>query len=48
MLVKDKVSDIAILRTMGIPRVSVLRIFLMVGAVLALGGLLGTALVLCF
>ncbi len=40
MLVRGKTRDIAILRTMGVPRRSVLRIFMSVGIVI---GLLGTA-----
>jgi lipoprotein-releasing system permease protein len=49
MLVKDKVQDIAILRTMGAPRGSVLRIFLFVGSSIGtVGALLGTALGLVF
>ena len=38
MLVKDKGRDIAILRTMGATRGSVLRIFLMTGATIGLAG----------
>ncbi len=45
MLVKNKARDIAILRTMGASRASVLRIFLMIGA--AIGGS-GTAAGLVF
>jgi lipoprotein-releasing system permease protein len=49
MLVKDKTSDIAILRTMGATRGSVLRIFLIIGASIGVAGtsagfLLGLAL----
>lgn len=38
MLVKDKTSDIAILRTMGAPRGSVMRIFFMAGALIGVTG----------
>jgi lipoprotein-releasing system permease protein len=38
MLVKDKISDIAILRTMGATRGSVLRIFLIIGASIGIAG----------
>lgn len=42
MLVKNKTRDVAILRTIGLSRGGVLRVFLMVGTVLgALGALLG-------
>lgn len=41
MMVKDKTRDIAVLRTMGAPRGSVMRIFLMCGASV---GFIGTAL----
>ncbi|PWB83975.1 MAG: lipoprotein-releasing system transmembrane subunit LolC [Methylocystaceae bacterium] len=49
MLVRDKSSDIAILRTMGATRGSVLRIFLIIGASIGIAGdvagfLLGLAL----
>ena len=45
MLVKDKGHDIAILRTMGASRGSILRIFLMCGAFVGVSGtLIGTAL----
>jgi lipoprotein-releasing system permease protein len=49
MLVKDKTSDIAILRTMGATRGAVLRIFLIIGASIGIAGttagfLLGLAL----
>jgi lipoprotein-releasing system permease protein len=40
MLVKDKGSDIAILRTMGATRGSILRIFLMTGAAIGVTGTL--------
>jgi lipoprotein-releasing system permease protein len=40
MLVKDKGRDIAILRTMGATRASVLRIFLMTGAAIGVTGTL--------
>ena len=38
MLVKDKSSDIAILRTMGATRVSIMRIFVMTGASIGFAG----------
>jgi len=38
MLVKDKSRDIAILRTMGVTRASVLRIFIMTGAAVGIAG----------
>ncbi|MBY6239649.1 lipoprotein-releasing ABC transporter permease subunit [Methylosinus sp. Sm6] len=38
MLTKDKISDIAILRTMGATRGSVLRIFLIIGASIGIAG----------
>ncbi|MDT9121309.1 FtsX-like permease family protein, partial [Escherichia coli] len=42
MLVKNKTRDVAILRTIGLSRGGVLRVFLMVGTVLgSLGALLG-------
>ncbi len=42
MLVKNKTRDIAILRTIGLSRLGVMRVFLMVGTVLgSLGALLG-------
>ena len=41
MLVKDKNSAIAILRTMGVPRQAILRIFLMIGMMI---GVMGTIL----
>jgi lipoprotein-releasing system permease protein len=45
MLVKDKGSDIAILRTMGATRGSIMRIFSMTGTAIGVGGtLLGLAL----
>lgn len=45
MLVKDKGTDIAILRTMGAKRGAILRIFLLCGATIGCGGtLLGFAL----
>ncbi len=45
MLVKDKSSDIAILRTMGAPSISILKIFIAVGvAVGALGIFMGSML----
>jgi lipoprotein-releasing system permease protein len=40
MLVKDKGKDIAILRTMGATRGSILRIFFMTGAAIGLAGTL--------
>ncbi len=51
MLVKNKTRDIAILRTIGTSRGSVMRVFIMVGAVLGLLGaliglLIGVAIVL--
>ena len=51
MLVKNKTRDIAILRTVGTSRGSVMRIFLMIGALLGLtgaliGALLGVVVVL--
>ena len=39
MLVKDKSSDIAILRTMGAPNIAILRIFIIAGMII---GVLGT------
>ncbi|MEZ5955270.1 MAG: ABC transporter permease [Hyphomonas sp.] len=49
MLVKNKTRDIAILRTMGLGRGGVLRVFLMVGTVLGtLGALLGMAVGVLF
>ena len=45
MLVKNKTSDIAILRTVGTSRGSIMRIFLMIGALLGLtGALIGAVL----
>ena len=45
MLVKDKTRDIAILRTMGATRGSILRIFLIIGASIgAAGALVGFVL----
>ncbi len=38
MLVKDKIQDIAILRTMGASRSSVLRVFLIIGASIGVAG----------
>jgi lipoprotein-releasing system permease protein len=40
MLVKDKSSDIAILRTMGASRGSIMRVFLIAGASIGVGGTL--------
>lgn len=49
MMVKDKEKDIAILRTVGMARKSVMRIFFMVGASIGvLGTILGTILGLLF
>ncbi len=49
MMVKDKTRDIAILRTFGASRGSVMRIFLMCGAsVGVVGTLVGTGLGICF
>jgi len=49
MLVKDKRGDIAILRTMGAPRIMILRIFFMAGAsVGVIGTIAGVALGLGF
>ncbi len=39
MLVKNKGRDIAILRTMGASRSTVLRVFLMIGGILGVGGM---------
>lgn len=45
MLVKNKTRDIAILRTIGTGRSSVMRVFIMIGAMLGLtGALIGAAL----
>ncbi len=45
MLVKNKTRDIAILRTIGTGRGSVMRVFIMIGAMLGLtGALIGSAL----
>jgi lipoprotein-releasing system permease protein len=41
MLVKDKSSDIAILRTMGATRGAILRVFIMTGAAIGVAGTLG-------
>jgi lipoprotein-releasing system permease protein len=38
MLVKNKARDIAILRTMGLSRSAVMRVFIMVGAILGVAG----------
>ncbi|MAP94529.1 MAG: lipoprotein-releasing system transmembrane subunit LolC [Ponticaulis sp.] len=51
MLVKNKARDVAILRTMGATRSTVLRVFLMVGAILGTLGLaigLALGLLVCF
>lgn len=49
MLVKDKVADIAILRTMGAKRSSILTIFLLVGSSIGVAGAaVGTCLGLLF
>ena len=49
MLVKDKSSDIAILRTMGATRGAVMRVFLITGASIGIAGTLaGLALGLLF
>lgn len=49
MLVKDKTSDIGILRTMGVSQRSILRIFLMVGSSIGVAGaLVGTTLGVLF
>ena len=51
MLVKNKARDVAILRTMGASRSTVLRVFLMIGGILGLSGLalgLSMGLLFCF
>jgi lipoprotein-releasing system permease protein len=49
MMVKDKTADIAILRTIGASRASILRIFLMCGAsVGVVGTIIGTLLGVVF
>ncbi|MCT6814324.1 FtsX-like permease family protein, partial [Bombella apis] len=49
MMVKDKTRDIAVLRTFGASRGSVMRIFLMCGAsVGVVGTVVGTGLGICF
>lgn len=49
MLVKEKSQDIAVMRTMGATRGSILRIFFMTGSLIGVGGiLLGTVLGLLF
>ena len=51
MLVKNKATDVAILRTMGATRSSIMRVFLMVGAILGVTGLflgLTMGLLFCF
>jgi lipoprotein-releasing system permease protein len=49
MLVKNKTRDIAILRTIGLSRSGVLRVFLMVGTALgSLGALLGMVVGILF
>lgn len=49
MLVKDKTKDIAILRTIGASRLSIMRIFLLTGSSIGVGGtLLGVTLGLSF
>jgi len=49
MMVKDKTRDIAVLRTLGAPRGSILRIFLMCGASVGITGtLVGTLLRVVF
>lgn len=40
MLVKNKARDVAILRTMGASRSTVLRVFLMIGGILGIAGLI--------
>ena len=49
ILVKDKIKSIAILRTVGMSRGSILRIFLMIGSAIGVGGtLVGLTLGLSF
>ncbi len=49
MLVKEKSQDIAVMRTMGATRGSILRIFFMAGTLIGVGGIaLGTTLGLLF
>ncbi|MXV44593.1 lipoprotein-releasing ABC transporter permease subunit [Saccharibacter sp. 17.LH.SD] len=49
MMVKDKTRDIAILRTFGVSRASIMRIFLMCGAAVGvIGTCFGTALGIAF
>ncbi|NBX65702.1 MAG: lipoprotein-releasing ABC transporter permease subunit [Proteobacteria bacterium] len=49
MLVKDKGRDIAILRTMGAPRASMLRVFILTGATIGFAGTIaGAALGISF
>ena len=49
MLVKNKARDVAILRTMGASRSTILRVFLMIGGILGVSGLvLGLTLGLLF
>lgn len=51
MLVKNKARDVAILRTMGASRSTVLRVFLMIGGILGVSGLvlgLTFGLLFCF
>lgn len=49
MLVKEKSQDIAVMRTMGAPQGSILRIFFLVGTLIGVGGIaLGTTLGLLF
>lgn len=51
MLVKNKATDVAILRTMGATRSSIMRVFLMVGGILGVAGLalgLTMGLLFCF
>ncbi len=44
MLVKDKARDIAIMRTMGATRASIMKIFMLTGASIGLAGTVGGAL----